>query len=159
MCIIVSAADKQELASANVKASTLHSCDDHSCLTVTNRLIVICRKHRQKRNMTLIVLEAILQWLNLVFYVVPNALFRRTFKMPAILNVRRCKCGQLLLLPWLRQLDLLKHCKSPRIELNAMPFCRTCGCCILLASVSSFGKLLSCKGFPDARLCCHVSKS
>ncbi len=32
------------------------------------------RKHRQKRNVTLIVLEAILQWLNLVFYVVPNAL-------------------------------------------------------------------------------------
>ncbi|KAL0042227.1 hypothetical protein WJX77_006708 [Trebouxia sp. C0004] len=31
-------------------------------------------KHRQKRNVTLIVLEAILQWLNLVFYVVPNAL-------------------------------------------------------------------------------------
>ncbi|KAL0050037.1 hypothetical protein WJX82_003243 [Trebouxia sp. C0006] len=31
-------------------------------------------KHRQRRNVTLIVLEAILQWLNLVFYVVPNAL-------------------------------------------------------------------------------------
>jgi len=74
MCIVVSAADKQRLASAKDKASTLHSCDDHSCLTVTNRMIVICRKHRQKRNVTLIVLEAILQWLNLVFYVVPNAL-------------------------------------------------------------------------------------
>jgi len=32
------------------------------------------RKHRQRRNVTLIVLEAILQWLNLVLYVVPNAL-------------------------------------------------------------------------------------
>ncbi|KAA6429424.1 MAG: hypothetical protein FRX49_00818 [Trebouxia sp. A1-2] len=31
-------------------------------------------KHRQKRNVTLIVLEASLQWLNLVFYVVPNIL-------------------------------------------------------------------------------------
>ena len=40
----------------------------------TQTVIVICRKHRQKRNVTLVALEAILQWLNLVFYVVPNAL-------------------------------------------------------------------------------------
>ncbi len=57
-----------------MKGFNIALLDDQSCLKITNMLIVICRKHRQKRNVTLIALEALLQWLNLVFYVVPNAL-------------------------------------------------------------------------------------
>ena len=33
-----------------------------------------CRKHRQKRNVTLILLEGIIQWLNLLFYIIPNSM-------------------------------------------------------------------------------------
>ena len=33
----------------------------------------VCRKQRQRRNVQLIVLEGVMQWLNLVFYVLPNA--------------------------------------------------------------------------------------
>lgn len=36
--------------------------------------LAACRRHRQRRNVTLIMVEAILQWLNLIFYVLPNAL-------------------------------------------------------------------------------------
>ena len=74
MCVDVSAADKGRLTSAVYEAPTLHSYIDQSYPAIPYRLIVICRKHRQKRNVTLIVLEASLQWLNLVFYVVPNIL-------------------------------------------------------------------------------------
>ena len=35
---------------------------------------IACRKHRQKRNVTLIMAEGIVQWLNLMFYVVPNGM-------------------------------------------------------------------------------------
>lgn len=41
------------------------------CIKIANS--GVCRKHRQKRNVTLIMLEAILQWLNLIFFVLPNA--------------------------------------------------------------------------------------
>ena len=33
-----------------------------------------CRKQRQWRNVALIILEAFVQWLNLILYVVPNAI-------------------------------------------------------------------------------------
>ena len=33
-----------------------------------------CRKHRQKRNVTLILVEGIVQWLNLLFYIIPNSM-------------------------------------------------------------------------------------
>ena len=42
--------------------------------TTTN----VCRKHRQKRNVQLIVLEGVLQWLNLLFYILPNILMTVT---------------------------------------------------------------------------------
>ena len=38
------------------------------------RHTAVCRRHRQKRNVTLVILETTLQWLNLFFYVLPNAL-------------------------------------------------------------------------------------
>ena len=106
-------------------------------------MIVICRKHRQKRNVTLIALEAILQWLNLVFYVVPNALnvANPCFSLADdwfYLGFARWTC-------W----NTVSHLSLGSTQ------CRF----VLLASVVSFGKLLSCKGFPDAKLCCRVSKS
>lgn len=47
-----------------------HACFSWSEASET----AICRKHRQKRNVTLVVLEGTLQWLNLFFYMLPNAL-------------------------------------------------------------------------------------
>lgn len=55
--------------SLNHTHACTHACKYIACLGD----IVACRKHRQSRNVTLILLEACLQWINLVFYILPNA--------------------------------------------------------------------------------------
>ena len=59
-----------------------------------------CRQHRQRRTVTIIVIEASVQWLNLMLYMVPNAL------LPA-----QPSYHQHMVMVWLCSLDMLEHCE------------------------------------------------
>jgi hypothetical protein len=97
---------------------------------------------------TLIVAEGSLQWLNLIFYVVPNVLnaadpcfiFAGNW---AYLGLARWTCWNTVSHLSLRSLQC-------HYVLHSRLFHSAC-------KAVFFGKLLSCKGFLDAKLCCHAS--
>ena len=64
------------LGTISIRLSFSLHCSSFSSIVLADAHshMAACRRHRQRRNVTLIMVEAILQWLNLIFYVLPNAL-------------------------------------------------------------------------------------